>query len=190
LTLAACHGKEPAIQPAIYRTWDGFMSKETRGTKRLCESCENKFYDLGKTPIVCPVCEAPFVEEKPKPKPKPKAAARAARAAPAAEKAVEPAAPVAEKAAEPAPEEKATVAEPAADAASKPPPPDPEFVSLEEAAAEEDVDEDAKLAEMGDDEVDIPPDENQDVFLEEDDDEAGSSVSGIIGGAPDTKDEA
>jgi len=170
LTPAACHGKEPAIQPAIYRTWDGFMSKEKRGTKRLCESCENKFYDLGKTPIICPVCEAPFVEEKPKPKPK--------AAAPADDKAAEPA-PVAEKEKVPAP---------AVKTASEVPDPDPEFVSLEEAAAEENVDEDAKLADLGDDEEDIPPDENQDVFLEEDDDEAGSEVSGIIGGAPDTKD--
>jgi uncharacterized protein (TIGR02300 family) len=184
LTPAACHGKEPAI----HRSWESFMSKEKRGTKRLCESCENKYYDLGKTPIVCPVCETPFVEEKPKPKPKPKPKSKP-KLKPKP-KAAAPAAPAAEKAAEPAPAEKATVAEPAVAAASEPPPPDPEFVSLEEAAAEEDVDEDAKLADLGDDEVDIPPDENQDVFLEEDDDEAGSSVSGIIGGAPDTKDEA
>ena len=78
---------------------------------------------------------------------------------------------------------------PAVDTASKVPDPDPKFVDLEKAAAEEDVDEDAKLADLGDDVEDIPPDENQDVFLEEDDDEAGSDVSGIIGGAPDTKNE-
>ena len=150
------------------------MSKEKRGTKRLCESCENKFYDLGKTPIICPVCEAPFVKEKPKPKPNPKVAA-----------------PADDKAAEPAPAaEKEKVPAPAVETASKVPDPDPEFVSLEEAAAEEDVDEDAKLADLGDDEEDIPPDENQDVFLEEDEDETGSDVSGIIGGAPNTKNEA
>jgi hypothetical protein len=84
--------------------------------------------------------------------------------------------------------EPAAAAEPAADA-SEPPPPDPEFVSLEEAAAEEDVDEDAKLADLGDDEVDIPPDDNKDAFLEDDEDESGSAVSGIVGGAGDTKDE-
>ena len=153
------------------------MSKEKRGTKRLCESCENKFYDLGKTPIVCPVCEAPFVEEKPKPKPKPKPKA---------------AAPVDDQAAAPAPAaEKDTVAAaPAVETASEPPLLDPEFVTPEEADAEEDVDEDAKLVDVGDDEEDIPTDDNPDVFLEEDDDEAGSDVSGIIGGTPNAKNEA
>jgi uncharacterized protein (TIGR02300 family) len=173
LTLTPCHGKEPAI----HAIWESFMSKEKRGKKRLCKSCEKKFYDLGKTPIVCPVCETPFVEEKPKPKPKPKAAP----ASKAAEAKVEE--PAAEK-------EPAVEAEPAAEAASEPPPPDPEFVSLEEAAAEEDVDEDAKLADLGDDEADIPPDDNQDVFLEEDDDEGGSDVSGIVGTPDETKDGA
>jgi uncharacterized protein (TIGR02300 family) len=145
------------------------MTKEKRGTKRLCESCENKFYDLGRDPIICPICETTFVPEKPKPKPKPKAAA-----APA---------PVAteEKVKEAAKESKTPAAE------SEPPAVDPEFVSLEEAAAEEDVDEDAKLADLGDDEADIPPDDNKDAFLEVDEDEAGAAVSGIVGGAGDSK---
>lgn len=72
-------------------------------------------------------------------------------------------------------------------ASSEPPAVDPEFASPEEAAAEEDVDEDAKLADLGDDEADIPPDENKDAFLEVDEDEAGAAVSGIIGGASDSK---
>ncbi len=148
------------------------MSKDKRGTKRLCKSCEKKFYDLGKSPIICPVCETPFVEDKPKPKPKPKAAA----------------APEPEKAAEPA-EVKEPVVEAEAAAGGEPPPPDPEFVSLEDAAAEEDVDEDAKLADLGDDDsADIPPDDNQDVFLEDDDDKGGSDVSGIIGTPIEPKD--
>ena len=32
------------------------MAKPELGTKRLCGSCAAKFYDLGKTPIVCPKC--------------------------------------------------------------------------------------------------------------------------------------
>lgn len=162
LTLAACHGKEPAI----HTIWECFMSKDKRGTKRLCASCENKFYDLGNDPIICPLCETPFVPEKPKPRPKPKNAP----------------APVAAKVEEP-------VAKPEPAAVSEPPAPDPEFVTQEEAAAEEDVDEDAKLADLGDDEADIPPDENKDAFLENDEDESGSAVSGIVGGAGERKEE-
>lgn len=145
------------------------MIKDKRGTKRLCESCGNKFYDLGREPIVCPLCETPFIIEKPKPKPKPKA-----RPAP-----------------EPAPADKA--AEPQADAAPAPkdkaPSPEPEFVSLEDAAGEEEGDDEAKLADLGDDEADIPPDENQDVFIEDDEEDSESKVTEIIGTSIKTKDE-
>ena len=34
------------------------MAKPELGTKRLCASCSAKFYDLGKSPIVCPKCHA------------------------------------------------------------------------------------------------------------------------------------
>ncbi|MEA2993933.1 MAG: hypothetical protein QOD40_2853 [Alphaproteobacteria bacterium] len=37
------------------------MAKPDLGTKRLCASCGAKFYDLSKTPIVCPKCETVFV---------------------------------------------------------------------------------------------------------------------------------
>src|SRR5262245_33662788 len=33
------------------------MSKPARGTKRVCPSCGARFYDLNRTPIVCPVCQ-------------------------------------------------------------------------------------------------------------------------------------
>jgi uncharacterized protein (TIGR02300 family) len=33
------------------------MSKLARGTKRVCPSCGARFYDLNRTPIVCPVCQ-------------------------------------------------------------------------------------------------------------------------------------
>lgn len=33
-------------------------SKELRGTKRVCQACEVRFYDLARDPIVCPACGA------------------------------------------------------------------------------------------------------------------------------------
>ena len=32
--------------------------RQQRGTKRSCQACEQKFYDLGRDPVVCPVCHA------------------------------------------------------------------------------------------------------------------------------------
>lgn len=43
------------------------MTKPELGTKRLCAGCNAKFYDLHKTPIVCPTCEAVFIVPKPAP---------------------------------------------------------------------------------------------------------------------------
>ena len=43
------------------------MTKPVLGTKRLCAGCNAKFYDLLKSPIVCPTCEAVFVVPKPTP---------------------------------------------------------------------------------------------------------------------------
>ena len=31
-----------------------------RGTKRVCQSCEIRFYDLARDPIVCPACSAQY----------------------------------------------------------------------------------------------------------------------------------
>ncbi len=48
------------------------MARPELGTKRLCDSCEAKFYDLNRDPIVCPSCGAQFVldgEAKPESKP-------------------------------------------------------------------------------------------------------------------------
>ncbi len=131
--------------------WEGVMTKEKRGTKIVCESCGAKYYDLDKTPIVCPLCETAYVEEKPKPRPVPKPRPR------------------------PAPKEE--VAKPEATAAPKP---NPEFVSLDEAAEEEENNDEAKLADLGDAEVEIPPEENEDVLIEEVEEDSGSDVGGII----------
>ena len=43
------------------------MAKPALGTKRVCAGCAAKFYDLGKDPIVCPVCETVYVIAKPAP---------------------------------------------------------------------------------------------------------------------------
>ncbi|MCP8940573.1 TIGR02300 family protein [Alsobacter sp. SYSU M60028] len=37
------------------------MVKPELGTKRHCQSCGAKFYDLNKDPIICPKCGAAFV---------------------------------------------------------------------------------------------------------------------------------
>jgi uncharacterized protein (TIGR02300 family) len=58
------------------------LAKPDLGTKRLCASCGAKFYDLSKTPIVCPKCETLFVvapvSSRSRPEPAAAAAARAA----------------------------------------------------------------------------------------------------------------
>lgn len=58
------------------------MAKPDLGTKRLCANCGAKFYDLSKTPIVCPKCETVFVvapvSSRSRPEPAAAAAARAA----------------------------------------------------------------------------------------------------------------
>ena len=55
------------------------MAKTDLGTKRLCGNCGAKFYDLSKTPILCPKCETVFVvapvTSRSRPEPVPAAAA-------------------------------------------------------------------------------------------------------------------
>ena len=59
------------------------MAKPDLGTKRLCGNCGAKFYDLSKTPIVCPKCETVFVAAPvTRARPEPAAAARAAEMEP------------------------------------------------------------------------------------------------------------
>jgi uncharacterized protein (TIGR02300 family) len=35
-------------------------ARSARGSKRVCEACETRFYDLLRSPIVCPSCGAEF----------------------------------------------------------------------------------------------------------------------------------
>ena len=39
------------------------MAKPEWGTKRICQSCSAPFYDLQRSPIVCPKCAAVFDPE-------------------------------------------------------------------------------------------------------------------------------
>ena len=36
-------------------------TKQARGTKRTCQSCDERFYDLERSPITCPLCGAKYV---------------------------------------------------------------------------------------------------------------------------------
>ncbi len=38
------------------------MIKPEWGSKRECPGCGARYYDLSRTPVVCPKCEAPWVE--------------------------------------------------------------------------------------------------------------------------------
>lgn len=141
--------------------------KAARGKKHTCKSCGARFYDLNRDEIFCPACgaavevEAPAAAPAPEPKPVPKP--KETKADTEAEKETE---------AKPASEE------------------GPEFVSLEEAAADEggDVEVEDDVVVLDDDDDDIPDSENDDTFLETED-EGDSNVSDIIGSPIKSEDE-
>jgi uncharacterized protein (TIGR02300 family) len=62
------------------------VAKPEWGVKRVCQSCAAKFYDLGRSPITCPKCAAPF---------DPEALLKSRRSRPTPAKAAKPAKPVA-----------------------------------------------------------------------------------------------
>ena len=138
------HGK------AILRS---VMSKPARGTKRVCASCGARFYDLNRSPITCPVCQAVYQLSQPS---------------------------LSRRAEEPAPAPASEPAKPAAEETA-PPPATAEVISLEEAAqAEEAAVEDEEIADIGGDDEDIPAsDEEDNTFLEQDEEE-DTDVSGIV----------
>jgi uncharacterized protein (TIGR02300 family) len=128
------------------------VAKPDLGTKRLCSGCGAKFYDLNKTPIVCPKCETVFV---------PVVATTRAR-------------PEAVKAAAPVPAAETVVPETA----------EAEFVSLDDAEAEQQGKKPAakgEEAEGGEDAIEDA------AFIEEQ--EEGADVTDIIGEAPIEKEE-
>jgi uncharacterized protein (TIGR02300 family) len=36
-------------------------TKQARGTKRTCQNCDERFYDLAQDPIICPFCGTKYV---------------------------------------------------------------------------------------------------------------------------------
>jgi uncharacterized protein (TIGR02300 family) len=127
------------------------VAKPDLGTKRVCGGCGAKFYDLNRTPIICPKCETVFVPVVAAPRTRTEAAKAAA--------------PVAE----------AVVPETA----------DAEFVSLEDAEAEQQGKKTAGKAEEGDEGGDDTLDDA--AFIEEQ--EESGDVTDIIGDTPIEKEE-
>lgn len=59
------------------------MARPELGTKRLCSSCDAKFYDLNRDPVVCPNCGAQILlDGEPKPESKPAVVKPAEKPAP------------------------------------------------------------------------------------------------------------
>ncbi len=113
------------------------MSKPARGTKRVCPSCGARFYDLNRTPIVCPVCQSVYQITAP-------ASRRGGAAVPEARKPVE--------------------TEP--DAPALETPDVISLEEVEEAGADVPAEEDEEIVDLGDDAPEIPPGD-EDTFLEE-----------------------
>ena len=133
------------------------MAKPELGTKRLCGSCGAKFYDLSKTPIVCPKCSTVFEIVVPVTRGRSEAAAAAAGAAAAAAAAAAARAPAKEVEAE-APEMA-----------------DVELVSLEDADAEAS----GKKTAGGEDDIEV--EETEEAPFIEEQEEGDDDVTDIIG---------
>ena len=128
------------------------MSKPARGSKRVCPSCGARFYDLSRTPIVCPVCQTVYQVTPPAP-------SRRERAAPVeARKVVEP-------------EVEAPVLG-GAEVIS--------LEEVEETGAEVPIEEDEEIVDIGDDAVEVPAGDDENAFLEEEE-EGEADVKDIVG---------
>ncbi len=141
------------------------MAKPDLGTKRVCQSCGAKFYDLSKQPITCPKCGAVYEVVVP--------STRGGR-------------PAAAAAAVPAGAAVADDVDVRNDGA--------EVISLEDAEAEATGGKKSKGAIDPDldaeDDVEVDgDDEEDDTFLVTDDEEEGGDVSDIIGDGIDKEDE-
>ena len=131
------------------------MAKSELGTKRVCPETGRKFYDLGKTPVISPYTGkvVPIVVAPVRSRPEPATPAPAARPAPVEE--VE---------------------------AIVPETSDAEFVSLEDAEAEQQGKKPADATAVAGEEEDVEIDESLDdaAFIEEQE-EGDPDVSDIIG---------
>jgi len=133
------------------------VAKPELGTKRLCGNCSAKFYDLNKSPIVCPKCSTVLE------------LAAASRSRP---EAVTPA-----RAAAPVPAEEETVVPETQEA---------EFVSLEDADAEAQGKKPAEgeAAEGAEEDIEIDESLDDAAFIEETE-EGDEDVTDIIGDVED-----
>ena len=129
------------------------MSKPTLGTKRVCPSCAARFYDLGRSPITCSVCQAVY------PVTPPASSRRSTRAAPAEEK-------------------KPEVVE-----ADPPVSTDADVISLDEAAEAEEAAADEVIGAIGDDEDVPDSDNDDDTFLEQEEEGETDVAGIVGGGA-------
>ncbi|MBI1383366.1 MAG: TIGR02300 family protein [Rhizobiales bacterium] len=76
-----------------FKTSTGFpmTKKADRGTKRVCRSCNGRFYDLNRSEIICPLCGAEYQMEADDARPDPVLEEEARkRAAPAPKRPVAP----------------------------------------------------------------------------------------------------
>jgi uncharacterized protein (TIGR02300 family) len=128
------------------------MSKPARGIKRVCQSCGTRFYDLGRTPIVCPSCQAVYQVTQP-------TSRRGERA------------PMPEVREKPQPEVKTVALEP-----------ETISLEEVEEAGEDAVIEDEEIVDLGEDEAGIPAAGEDDTFLEEPEGDEEADVSDIVGG--------
>jgi uncharacterized protein (TIGR02300 family) len=128
------------------------MSKPAKGTKRVCASCGARFYDLSRTPIICPACQAVYQIAPPSSRRGERAAVQEAKPVPV---------PVAVAPLRAAPE---IVSLDEADDA-------------DEAVV---IAEEEEIVGLGDDEVEVPAAGDEDAFLEEPEGDEGSDVSGIV----------
>ncbi len=127
------------------------MSKPARGTKRVCPSCGARFYDLSRTPIACPVCQAVYQVTPP-------SSRRSERAQPV--------------------EVKKVVVEPEVEAPALERADIISLEEVEEAGAEVAVEDDEEIVDLGDDAPEIPAADDENAFLEEEEGEA--DVTGIV----------
>ena len=115
------------------------MSKPAWGTKRVCPSCGARFYDLSRTPITCPVCQAIYQVMPPPSR-------RGERGQPV---------------------EVRKVAEPEVEAPALETPDTIGLEEVEEAGAETATEEDDEIVDLGDDAAEIPAAADDNAFLEE-----------------------
>ncbi len=128
------------------------MSKPVRGTKRVCPSCGARFYDLNRTPIVCPVCQSVYQVTPPHTR-------RGERAQPEARKVEE------QEAQAPVLEGPEIIS----------------LEDAEEGTSDVPIEEDEEIVDIGDEAAEIPAGDDENAFLEEEE-EGEADVSGIVGG--------